>query len=56
MIQNLNNQMGFQKVETISYCVGSRHRSAKTNIDGDITSKASKVLTGRCSICTRKNL
>ena len=44
------------KFETDSYCVGGRHRSATKNIYGDITSKASKVLTGFCSICNRKNL
>ena len=29
--------MGLQKYKTNSYCVGGRHRSATTNIVGDIT-------------------
>ena len=41
--------------KTDSYCVGGRHRSATTNIYGDITSKGSKVLIGYCSVCNRKN-
>ena len=47
--------MTFNKFETDSYCIGGRHRSAKKNIYGSITSKSSKVLIGNCSICNRKN-
>ena len=46
--------MTFNKFKTNSYCVGGRHRSATKNIYGDVTSKASKVLIGYCSICDRK--
>ena len=51
--------MSFQKIETISYCVGGRHRSATINIVGDITinkktGKEVKLLVGRCVICNRK--
>ena len=46
--------MSFQKFKTNSYCVGEKHRSAKTNVYGNITSKGSKVLIGYCSICNRK--
>ena len=46
--------MGFQKFGTISYCVGDTHRTATTNIFGDITSSASKVSIGHRSICKRK--
>ena len=38
--------MSFQNFEKDSYCVGGRHRSAKTKIYGDITSKGSEVLLG----------
>ena len=48
--------MSFQKIRTNSFCVGGRHRSATTNIHGDITSKGSKVIIGYCSICSRKNV
>ena len=50
--------MSFQRVRSVSYCVGGRHRSATKNIHGDITnitSTASKVLIDFCSICNRKN-
>ena len=46
--------MSFLKIETNSYCVGGRHRSATTNIYGDITSNGSRVLLGHCSIWNRK--
>ena len=46
--------MSFQKFESVSYCVGGRHRSATTTLYGDISSKCSKVLIGYCSICNRK--
>ena len=46
--------MSCQRFTTNSYCVGGRHRSATTNVYGDITSKESKVLIGCCSICERK--
>ena len=36
------------------YCVGGRHRSATTNIHGDIRFKGSKILNDHCSICDRK--
>ena len=42
--------MSFQRFKSDSYCVGGRHRSATTNIYGDITSKGSKVLIGYSSI------
>ena len=48
--------MSFQISKTNSYCVGGRHRSATTEIYGDITSKGSKVLIGYCSICNRKKI
>ena len=47
--------MSFQKFRFCdSYCVGGRHRSATSNICGDITKKGSEVLNGYCSICNRK--
>ena len=46
--------MTFNKFKTDSSCVGGRHRSATVKIYGDITSKASKVLIGYCSVCNRK--
>ena len=46
--------MSFQKFKTDTYCVGGRHRSATIKINGDITSKGSKVLIGYCSVCKRK--
>ena len=46
-------KMSFQKFKTNSYCVGSRHQPATTNIYADITSKVSKVLIGDCSTCKR---
>ena len=46
--------MSFRKFRTNSFCVGGRHRSATTNIYGDITSKGSKVIIGYCSIFSRK--
>ena len=48
--------MSFQKFKLVSYCVGGRHRSATINIDGDITSKGSKVIIGHCLICNRKQI
>ena len=47
--------MSFQKYKIDSHCVGGRHRSATTQIYGDLTSKGSKVLVGYCSFCNRKN-
>ena len=46
--------MSFQKFKSDSYCVGGRHRSSTVKINGDITSKGSKVLIGFCSKCQRK--
>ena len=46
--------MSFQKIKSVSYCVGGRYRSATTKIYGDITSQGSKVLVGYCSTRTRK--
>ena len=46
--------MSCQKFKNGSYCVGGRHRSAIKNIYGDVTSEASKVQDGFCSICNRK--
>ena len=46
--------MNFQKFKTDSYCVGGRHRFGTAKINGDITTKASKVLLGYCSKCNRK--
>ena len=51
--------MSFNKFETDSYCVGGRHRSATTNIVGDITinkksGKEVKLLVGKCLICNKK--
>ena len=40
--------MSSKKIETAGCCVGGRHRSATTYIVGDITSKVSKVVSGRC--------
>ena len=34
--------MTFQKIQTDSYCVGGRHRSATVKIYGDITPKVAK--------------
>ena len=48
--------MSFQKFKRDLCCVADRHRSATTNIYGDITSKGSKVLFGYGSICNKKNL
>ena len=45
--------MTFNKFETNSYCVGSRHIYATKNIYGSITSKGNKVIIGYCSICNR---
>ena len=42
--------MTFNKFETNSYSVGGRHLSATAKTYGDITSKASKVLFGYCSL------
>ena len=46
--------MTLQKFKSDSYCVGGRRRSATVKIYGDITSQASKVLIGFCSICNGK--
>ena len=46
--------MSFQKFESVSYCVGCRHRSATVKIYGDITTKGSKTLIGHCSVCSRE--
>ena len=46
--------MGFNIFETDRYCVRKKHRSAATKIVGDITSKRSKVLIGKCLICKRR--
>ena len=46
--------MSFQKLESYSYCVGGKHRSATKNIYGDTTSNGIKVKNGFCSICNRK--
>ena len=46
--------MTFNKIETISCCVGGRHISATKNIYGNITSKSNKLLIGYCSLCNRK--
>ena len=46
--------MNFQQFKSDRYCVGGRHKSATKNLDGDITSKGSKVLISSCSICNRK--
>ena len=51
--------MSFNKFKTDSYCVGGRHRSATTNIVGDITinkksGKEVKLLVGKCLICNKK--
>ena len=44
------------KYKTNSYCLRARHRSATTNIYGDIISEGSKVIIGHCSIWWGKNL
>ena len=46
--------MTFKKFKSYSYCVGGRHRSARKNIYGDITSEGSKVLIGYISFCNKK--
>ena len=46
--------MSFQKFKTDRFCVGGRYRPATTKLVRDKTSKGSKVLFGRCSICKRK--
>ena len=51
--------MNSQKFETISYCVGGKHRSGTKNITGDITvnekiGREIKLLVGKCVICNRK--
>ena len=42
------------KLESDSYCVGGKSRSATSEIYGDITSKGSQVVIGYRSICNRK--
>ena len=42
--------MSFIKLESNSYSVGGRHRSATKNIYGALTSKGSIVVIGYCSI------
>ena len=39
--------MSFEKCKTKFHCVGGRHRSATTNLVGDITSEGSIVLNGQ---------
>ena len=51
--------MSFQKINSGSYCVGGRQRSATKNIVGDITinkktGKEVKLLVGNCVISDRK--
>ena len=51
--------MSSQKFKTISYCVGGRHYSSTSNINGDITvnkktGKEVKLVVGKCMICNRK--
>ena len=46
--------MTFNKFRSYSHFVGGRHRSATVKIYGEVTSKATKVLIGYCSICNRK--
>ena len=48
--------MSFQKIQSDSYCIGGRHRSATKIIHGDIISKGKKIIFGYCSInnCIRK--
>ena len=46
--------MGFQKFKSLSFCVGGRHRSATTNIYGDIPSKVTEVPIGYCWIRNRE--
>ena len=51
--------MSFQKIQSNSYCVGDRHKSATKNIVGDITinkktGKEVKLLVGKCVVCDRK--
>ena len=46
--------MSFRKFKIDSYCVGSRRRFATKNMYGDTTSKGSKIIVGKCSICNRK--
>ena len=43
-----------QKLKKDFFCVGGRHESATKNIYGGITSKASKIFVGYCSMCNRK--
>ena len=46
--------MRFHKIESEAFCVGSRHRYSTKNFYGDQTSKASKLLSGFCSVCHGK--
>ena len=47
--------MSFEKFETGGYSVAGRHRSATTNIVGNLTSKCSKLLFNRSSVSNREN-
>ena len=51
--------MSFQKVKTISFCVGQKHYSGAKTINGEIvfngkTGKEYKLLVGRFLNCYRK--
>ena len=46
--------MSFRKLESDSYCVERRHRSATKNIYGDIASKFCNFSNDFYSICKRK--
>ena len=46
--------MSFQKFKSNSLCTGGQHRSATSNIYGDLTSTGRNVKIGFCSKCNRK--
>ena len=46
--------MSCQKFKSDSDCVGGRYRSSTKDNYGDVAYKGNKVLTGFCSVCTRK--
>ena len=46
--------MSFQKVKSVSFCVGGRHRSSTVKVFDNKTSKGSKVIIGYYSNCNRK--
>ena len=52
--QENGNEETIAKIESGSYCVGERNRSATTKIFGNITSKDNQVLIGFCSNCNRE--